>query len=294
MSKDIPRKHHFVPQFFLKSWGDDKGKFLCYRKINNRIDPASTKNIAYQKDLYKIETEIESSFVTPFIDSRFASVVKKAQETPFDSLTRKEKFEIIRFIMLSHLRNPNEIDKIKSYQNDDNILKEIKQIVGREEFEKDESGFLNDMIAFVGLAMKEIGFSVDDLDKIGKNKRLFEFIYGAGINSLMSWSDELIEKYNDRKLYFESFDFDEPFLFTSNLPVYFGKPGGYLIVVFSISPYRCYVLSERIKFINDLKEKSCNDMIDFFNGLHINRKGILETYVHISQEQKLQECQKNA
>lgn len=318
MSKDIPRKHHFAPQFFLKSWGDEKGKFLCYRKINNRIDPASTKNIAYQNDLYKFKTEIESSFITPFIDSRFASVVKKAQEIPLQDLTENEKIGVIRFLMTLHLRNPDEMEKIvENIQHQDNdgsnikevknileafhenVLKEMSNVLGEADYKEYEVGYRKGMVHFVGLLMKEIGFSEQDLEKIKDSRKdLYCEIYRATkFMSLESYTDELFSMMKSNDLHWVEINVGDNLFITSDVPVIFSdrvkkinSSEGCRTLLCNISPTKSYLLTGDKDLRNLIEKTSCDlEKSRFLNNWYLKHSGTA-FYAHQSSRATFEEC----
>lgn len=76
----------------------------------------------------------------------------------------------------------------------------------------------------VGLAIKEIGFCKEDLEKIKKHKNLFAFLYKISLQNQKSWSNEIIKQYKEREIFIKEYKFNESALIISNLPVYFGKP----------------------------------------------------------------------
>lgn len=49
---NLKRKHHFVSQFYLKSWYNDNKKIIAWDGRN--IFPLSTRAIAYENDLYEL------------------------------------------------------------------------------------------------------------------------------------------------------------------------------------------------------------------------------------------------
>lgn len=113
-----PVKHHFIPQFHLRNWQNLEGRICCFRKQGDRFDLVVPKNLVNQNNLYKFDSEIESLFITPFIDRQFNPLINKARDYPLKSLARNEKIKIIQFILLLHLKNPIEIKKLKSYQDE--------------------------------------------------------------------------------------------------------------------------------------------------------------------------------
>lgn len=55
-SKD-PRKHHYVPQFYVKKFGDIDGRLWMYDRKVQRYAHVHPKTICWEKDLYTIDPE---------------------------------------------------------------------------------------------------------------------------------------------------------------------------------------------------------------------------------------------
>lgn len=283
-----PIKHHFVPQFYLKNWQNDDGKIYCLRKNKGKPHPVYPKSVSFKNNLYKFASEIETVFITPFIDDRFSHVVNKARQNPLESLTRNEKFELIIFIILMHLRNPIEVKKIQSYQKDFelNILNDWGETIGEAEFNEFKQGYEEGMIIMVGLAMREIKFTKEDLNRIKRNKNLFEQIYNFSLLSQESWSNEIFDKYKSKKILFCEYNFERPELLTSSSPVYFGKPNELLTIIFNITPKKGYIITENKNLIREFNNYSNEEKICFLNQYHINHKNAMEIYMHESQKEK--------
>lgn len=76
-----------------------------------------------------------------------------------------------------HLKNPIEIKKLKSYQDElflkNEIFNQLKDDIGKDDFFEFEQGYLSSLVTMAGLAIKEIGFCEEDLEKIKKNIRIY-------------------------------------------------------------------------------------------------------------------------
>jgi len=44
-----PKLHHYVPQFYLKCFGDQSGRFYVWDKNSSKVFPALSGNVAAQK-----------------------------------------------------------------------------------------------------------------------------------------------------------------------------------------------------------------------------------------------------
>lgn len=51
------KRHHYLPQSYLRLWADEKGQVQIRRRASPRSFPASTVNVAVEADLYSVVTE---------------------------------------------------------------------------------------------------------------------------------------------------------------------------------------------------------------------------------------------
>lgn len=111
---EFHKRHHFVPQFYLKNWSKDGKCIWMHRLIvsNNKVPEwefKSIKNIAYYKDLYtgNIENNI-SDEIEKWFDKEIENPCKKI----FDDIRvgrkiGKEKYlSITKFMIAQHIRTP--------------------------------------------------------------------------------------------------------------------------------------------------------------------------------------------
>jgi len=96
-----PRKHHYIPQFYLKKWARPDGRVLCYKRIPTGAviaDWVTPKSTAYEVDLYTlkhlpedIRQAIEKN-VTADVDNRAAAAMQKMiAAKSADTLTAEER-----------------------------------------------------------------------------------------------------------------------------------------------------------------------------------------------------------
>jgi hypothetical protein len=52
-----PRKHHFVPQFYLKMFADSDERLWTYDLVERHYIKVHPKNLCFQNDLYTIDPE---------------------------------------------------------------------------------------------------------------------------------------------------------------------------------------------------------------------------------------------
>lgn len=58
MAKTVPRKHHYVPQFYLRSFGNAKGQVRVVEPATGASFTTSTENVFAQRDYYTVSSEI--------------------------------------------------------------------------------------------------------------------------------------------------------------------------------------------------------------------------------------------
>ncbi|GLU26252.1 DUF4238 domain-containing protein [Brucella sp. NBRC 12950] len=120
-----PKKHQFLPIFYLKQWASENGTIVEYSKPYGdllkprRVNPAAT---GYINRLYAIDgfadelaQEIESEFLSP-IDSQAAEA---QQLLLFEgSLSSAQRLAWARFIATLMLRMPDDIMNLKASLNE--------------------------------------------------------------------------------------------------------------------------------------------------------------------------------
>lgn len=112
---EIARKHHYLPQFYLKGFTkeENKGKLFVFDKNICNQWLSLPKNIAYENDLYKMEKDedisadedsLEQSFAE--FESMVAPIIKEMEERKI--IPKGEDFILlINFIALIHCRLPS-------------------------------------------------------------------------------------------------------------------------------------------------------------------------------------------
>ena len=112
MSK--PRRHHYLPQFYLNYFTNNEGIFYIYDEQREEIRQQTPINTALKRDLYVIkQTNGENSYLLEEIFSEYESQAKilfekiKKQE----ELCYEEKYIMSFFIALMQTRTPSAIEK---------------------------------------------------------------------------------------------------------------------------------------------------------------------------------------
>lgn len=104
------KRQHYVPQFLLRNWSDDKSSIRVYLLNENKIIPsASISSQAQKKYLYGEDQEIEKILCSLECE---ASVVISKLLTENLKLSMKERGVIIHFIAMQNYRTPNAIQQI--------------------------------------------------------------------------------------------------------------------------------------------------------------------------------------
>lgn len=122
----IPRKHHYIPVFYLKQWRGPDRRLCEYKRVAGKIVTRRTfpDGTGYERDLYRIEGlpealahEVESKFMH-FVDKEANYALQKiiaGDPTPWDARMRSAW---VRFILSLRFRNPEAVQVIKQQMLD--------------------------------------------------------------------------------------------------------------------------------------------------------------------------------
>ena len=141
-------QHHFVPQFYLRSWREQNGAvFWTYSRnsLNKiRYRKFSSKAIGFVNDLYSLKPESSWSILNPHpdmiekvfsrIDEAAASVHKKLVNSGLHSLSIQDKLDWALFLNSLLERTPDRIREIKEGFSENNIKQEILIKLNNSEF----------------------------------------------------------------------------------------------------------------------------------------------------------------
>ncbi len=53
MSSNDPKRHHYIPQFLLKNFLDDSGRFWVFDKKKGKLHQGTPRNTFVEKNLYR-------------------------------------------------------------------------------------------------------------------------------------------------------------------------------------------------------------------------------------------------
>ncbi|MCJ8306570.1 MAG: DUF4238 domain-containing protein [Nitrosopumilus sp.] len=108
------KRQHFVPQFYLKGFGEE---IFVYDKTNDEQFPSNPKNIAHHKNFYKITSDdqnvVEKMF-SKFEDQQAPAFRKLIEERNYYILEEAEKLKICEFLAMMHLRTEEKRLDIKN------------------------------------------------------------------------------------------------------------------------------------------------------------------------------------
>ncbi|MBB1308574.1 DUF4238 domain-containing protein [Pseudoalteromonas sp. SR41-8] len=122
MSKQISKKHHFIPQFYIKGFSDQNSDVFLFNKEYKTIgkSPKKPSQIFYEHDLYTLNQSGETSLLIEDsygqLENMFAKVVLKLEECSNESLSEllnMKEFSNFLIMMMSvqYWRNPNQTIK---------------------------------------------------------------------------------------------------------------------------------------------------------------------------------------
>lgn len=111
--KGGPRRHHYIPQFYLKRFANKHGRMIRMSLPTDpppSRSPTHVKNLAVTKDFYTIRTDKgESALIENFMsmwDSHASQIVGRLADRNYWPITDEYKLQMSFWITLLHLRSP--------------------------------------------------------------------------------------------------------------------------------------------------------------------------------------------
>jgi Protein of unknown function (DUF4238) len=111
--ESTPRRHHYIPQFYLRGFGDDKGHVRVVDLRAQKHFACSSENIAHVRDFYAFENpdgEIDFSVETEFfngVDGEAAQIIDKINKGR--EVTMERDWEgLCHFIASLEVRTPSQ------------------------------------------------------------------------------------------------------------------------------------------------------------------------------------------
>jgi hypothetical protein len=144
--KQVSHRHHYVPQFYLRTWQDpERGKFWLYtrnavNRITYRHQPA--KSVGYLHDLYSLKPNVPWTVFNPvsdiletnffsLVDDAAAIVHQKLVSSGLSALSGQDRLDWALFLNSLMERNPKRISEIKNSFSIDEVKKEFTTHWGR-------------------------------------------------------------------------------------------------------------------------------------------------------------------
>lgn len=141
ISQKPARRHHFIPQFYLREWHDgNAGVWLYGKKSNGEIflKRRPAKSIGHAENLYSIKPEgvfpfqetdadiFERNFFAP-LDQAASHIYRKLITTGVNSLSPEDRYTWALFINSLIERTPKRIEELESHVNTFEILKRFRK-----------------------------------------------------------------------------------------------------------------------------------------------------------------------
>ena len=121
--QQLPRRHHYIPEFYLKRWADGSGRLVQFSKPwNDLVKPKRVypKETGFVNHLYELKgvgidnpSRLEQEYFSP-IDSRAADVLAKIERGDW-GFTEKERTAWGQFLLALVTRHPNHVRSTRDY-----------------------------------------------------------------------------------------------------------------------------------------------------------------------------------
>ncbi len=113
-----PKKHHFVPKFYIDNWNNKNGLVRIYLKGNPKTTvEVSSKDICFETNLYTKRggrVEVEINFFGR-VDGNASKVLKVLLEQGINSLDQPSKEAFALFVNTLHGRNPEFLTMVRDF-----------------------------------------------------------------------------------------------------------------------------------------------------------------------------------
>jgi len=119
-----PDRHHFLPQFYLARWGNEKGEISTYSRKRGKIyvREYAPKSIASERGLYALRgvapdhcNAIERDYMAPEVDDPAAKALRVLLSDMKAGLPMDLRMAWVRFLMSLLVRLPS---RLKTLQDD--------------------------------------------------------------------------------------------------------------------------------------------------------------------------------
>lgn len=118
------KRHHFIPQFWIKRWADENGFVKRYRRFGSYVDVRTEppKSVGYFHNLYELPVglrtnhSLEESFFKP-LDDRASKVFNVMDQEGDHTLSREQAVTLGVFILSLLNRTPEGLNSIREAAN---------------------------------------------------------------------------------------------------------------------------------------------------------------------------------
>ncbi|QBM78197.1 DUF4238 domain-containing protein (plasmid) [Sphingomonas sp. AAP5] len=120
------RRHHFIPQFLLREWGDGAGDLVCYWPRGDgkvRSKPLSPKSVAYKDWIYETtgfsaeHAQQMEDIYFKLIDDRASNAHRLLVDGRTGEMSHEMMCDWARFIMSIWFRTPGDVKGLKTVIN---------------------------------------------------------------------------------------------------------------------------------------------------------------------------------
>lgn len=279
---NVPKHHHFVPQFFLESWAKKTMKkkqevnlLNCYNTKDNREFPGSTRNVCEEINLYTfVNSEIETLFINPYIDGPLQKYVNDVIDKSWSELNYSSREGFFKFLLLLDVRNPNSLKSMaEAYSSIKDKLDFSKSDGDAEILIKD------DMFGFICIAIHELELNNFEDTKNSYIKKALEDIQKSIAeteSSKLLFSSFLTYLLNPEAICKEIISNTNVFV-TSTSPVRrFGRYDKEFLVILNVSPKKSLLFSNKKEMIDAITDCSKEEVIEKIN--HLNKSQITKEF----------------
>lgn len=249
-------KHHYIPQFYLKSWNDANGEVMRYYRPHSKLvaSPIAPRGTGFEADLYALQDvseddrqRFESDFMTQRVDTPASEALRiMMQDDSTDRLTSTQRCDWAKFLISLEHRNPERKKRLDALA-EDVLTKEF----GAAQTEYEGLKADDDPTTCVEAAQKYLGPAVSNM----------------GLRTLANaiYDPRNIAMYVRMHWRIVTFPQDTTPLLTCDRPLYrnFGCGNPNCVVVLPLSPYRAFVASnsQNRKIRHKRFAKSINEML---------------------------------
>lgn len=154
MQPGLPRKHHFIPQFYLRRWQKSDGRVQYFRRIRDTVKTYRKypSEIGYHEDLYTWQGKshevicLESDFFSQ-IDGQSATAIAeilRRKGIPKESSFRSA---IVRFLLSLMHRTPYQISSYRAafdtlWRRPDEVVKQKYDAIRHDGYPEDVVDFI--------------------------------------------------------------------------------------------------------------------------------------------------------